>query len=172
MRCSGDMFGRWGECFQICHDTRQAMQCYATSLHLAPYFPTLESWGRQHDLAEFVTHLMQHCQAMVVRGRWEARLKIGEQLQTFDGRSCEQIISLDVPDIGPWPLQDLIDAWDEQAHVHKLVFAPHWLALRLSRFQHNADGLVKVRTLMRWGAEVQMPCFSEDVQNCSRQVCC
>ena len=106
--------------------------------------------GRQHDLAEFVTRLMQHCQAMVFRGRWKARLKIGEQLQTFDRGSCEQIISLDVPDIGPWPLQDLIDAWDEKAHVDALVSATHWLALRLSRFQHNADGLVKVRTLMRW----------------------
>ena len=89
---------------------------------------------------------------------------LGDQLQVDDRGSCDQLISLDVPENGPWTLQDLIDNWGAQARVHALVSAPHWLVLRLNRFQHNQDGLVKVRSAMSWGAEVQMPCFREGIQ--------
>ena len=89
---------------------------------------------------------------------------LGDQLQVDDRGSCDQLISLDVPENGPWTLQDLIDNWGAQARVHALVSAPHWLVLRLNRFQHNHDGLVKVRSAMSWGAEVQMPCFREGIQ--------
>ena len=77
--------------------------------------------------------LLQHCQAMVFRGHWEARVLIGDQLQVDDRGSCEQIISLDVPDVGPWTLQALIDVWGEKARIHAPVSAPHWPALRLNR---------------------------------------
>ena len=136
-------------------------------LQLFTWRPIFQQWqhgGRQHDVAEFIAHVIHCCQAIVFRGDWEARVMLGDRLQVDDRGSCTQLISLDVPENGPWTLQELIDNWGAQARVHALVSAPQWLVLRLSRFRQTSDGLGKVRSAMSWGAEVRMPCFGDGIQ--------
>ena len=119
--------------------------------------------GRQHDIAEFISHLLHSCQALIFRGTWEARYSIGEQVRVIDQGICEQLVSLELPNESSWTLQQAIDSWGNQAHIHALVSAPQWLAVRLNRFQMTADGVVKVRSSMRWRTHVNVPLFSDGI---------
>ena len=89
---------------------------------------------------------MSKCQVTPFPGNWEARCLEAGHVSALDHGVCEHAVMLQIPEHGPWQLQELIDEWSGQAHLHALRSAFQLLALRSNRFRHHSGAVCKVNS--------------------------
>ena len=90
--------------------------------------------AQQHDCAEFLTHLIAKIGPGVCDGKWEARRQQVDsegrpQVVAVDRGTCDQAISLDLPDGDARPAHLLLHNWHTQAYPRALQKVPSLLFL-------------------------------------------
>ena len=122
---------------------------------------------RQHDIAEFISHLAQRHNFAIVQGRWQARRLFEGEFQIRDEGTCSQPILLHMPTTPPGldatlQVQSLIDFWSgAQANIHALLHAPDVLMLQLDRFRSDAGRVFKRQDAVEVNREIMMPFFAD-----------
>ena len=123
--------------------------------------------SRQHDCAEFFTHMIMQTGPDLCHGRWEARCqqdspRNGSSVVKLDEGLCQQAISLELPDGDLHQTQYLLHNWHQQAHIHALVQAPTILVLSFSRYGGPLGQGRKNTCRVAWREVVHMPIFTAD----------
>ena len=122
---------------------------------------------RQHDIAEFISHLAQRHNFAIVQGKWQARRLFEGEFQIRDEGTCSQPILLHMPTAPPGldvtlQVQSLIDFWSgAQANIHALLHAPDVLMLQLDRFRSDTGRVFKRQDAVDVNREIMMPFFAD-----------
>ena len=123
-------------------------------------------WRRpqdQHDVSEFASHTLARMRPSILGGHWVSRVE-DPQLRNTDTGLLHMPISMSIP-ADAANLQDCVNAWHSQAHVHALLDAPPLILLQLGRFRHRSHRHVtKLRTVLEIDGAISMPHFVDGLQ--------
>ncbi|CAE7619241.1 unnamed protein product [Symbiodinium sp. CCMP2592] len=140
----------------------------------------IDDWGevhRQHDVCEFLEHILQKNDYGLFQGTWQARLPtMAGETQLVDTGQCTQSIVLHMPSTYPTPsanslrIQSLVDTWCRGIdRIHGLTVAPPVILLQLHRFTKQRDRVLKNHLKVQLDHVIQMPFFSGDRHNLSHR---
>ena len=122
---------------------------------------------RQHDVAEFISHIVQRHGFAVVQGTWQARRFFEGEFQIRDEGTCSQPLLLHMPAPPPGldsqlQVQSLIDFWSgAQESIHALLHAPNILMLQLDRFHNRLGRVHKRQDAVEVNREIMVPFFAD-----------
>ena len=144
----------------------RALQLVCTSGQI--YLPRCLAWtqllrgwthiAQQHDVGEFVRHVLMKAQPPAFAGRWEARLDNPHVVTDQGPMTMPLLLELTGGDI-----QNLIQKWHTQAAVHALCSPVGVVLLQLKRYVYADEGPSKLHTKLecRPGMLLRLPCFCE-----------
>ena len=95
--------------------------------------------GRQHDAAEFLTHLRNHPSGSLTPSQWQART----DGQVEDSDTGLTPLLLPVPD-SPSDLQTCMNLWSEHTFQRALCWPPELLPVVLCRWQEGGKSRVPI----------------------------
>ena len=115
---------------------------------------------RQHDVCQFMQHLLSKSVPSAYIGSWQARLT-GPDVVVDTG-------ALDAPillDLSGATVADLLHAWHEQHTIHALHEHSGIVLLQLKRYKQEGSCHVKDQSAVRWhpGERIAVPVFSSSV---------
>ena len=125
----------------------------------------IEGWAevhRQHDVCEFSTFLMKHCDCSLFSGSWQARMPAAAgDMRLIDAGLCTQPIILYIPQHRPnMAIPRLADDWHRCVdRFHGLQVVPPVLMLQLHRFQQQRGATIKNRGNVRLDDVIRVPVF-------------
>ncbi|CAE7175628.1 unnamed protein product [Symbiodinium microadriaticum] len=133
---------------------------------LASWKHLLRGWRQpdaQHDVADFLSHILSIMQPPQLQARWEARLA------TMQGTACEDNGTLHTPIVlhihsTHVTLQDCINAWHQQVRPHALVAVPGLLFVQLARYRCTGSLTFKNRQSVVIPSQVTIPVFGRGIQ--------
>ena len=121
----------------------------------------LQTWRRpqdQHDVGEFASHALSRLRPLVMHGHWVSRVE-DPVLRNTDTGVLHMPLAISIP-LGATNLQDCVDAWQSQSHVHALLDVPPLLLLQLGRFRHRSHRHVtKLRVEIDIEGTLAIPVF-------------
>ena len=126
----------------------------------------MRGWRRpdaQHDVADFLSHILAIMRPPQLQVRWEARLV------TSQGTECEDSGTIQTPIIlhiqaAHTTLQDSINAWHQQARPHALVTVTSILFVQLARYRCTGSLTFKNRQSVVIPSQVTFPIFGRGIQ--------
>ena len=137
-------------------------------LRYPPWHELMRGWrqpDRQHDLPEFLHHMIPQLQVSEYQGEWQARTVRRTRVHVHDGGQCCSPIALHLPTGVECTLQQCILRWHQQAAVHALSRVPAVLCIQLLRFQatKGASILKDHRVVRGLGGSLRVPVFVNSV---------
>ena len=156
----------FGESIQAWRDILYTTQRPLIISRLASWKHLLRGWRQpdaQHDVADFLSHILSIMQPPQLQARWEARLA------TMQGTACEDNGTLHTPIVlhihsTHVTLQDCINAWHQQARPHALVAVPGLLFVQLARYRCTGSLTFKNRQSVVIPSQVTIPVFGRGIQ--------
>ena len=125
--------------------------------------PLLQQWRqpqRQHDIGEFMTHVMQKASPDSMRGTWHAMTMAGEvrDVGTFLGPLVVHLTEPTATHVAS--LQALIDGWvDAGDGIQRLLFeAPPILCVQIARFHGRRHIRKSLQQVSLGNGEVRLQC--------------
>lgn len=123
----------------------------------------LRGWSelhRQHDVCQFMMHLVEVAEPKAYRGSWQARLTNPDV--TVDAGSLQAPILLDLPGR---TVAELVQSWHAQHALYALHQRSGVISLQIKRYRHTATGQVKDASPLKWqpGERIAMPIFCDSV---------
>ena len=115
---------------------------------------------RQHDIGEFMTHVMQKARPDSMRGAWNMITAAGEVRDVGDFHG-PMVLHMRGPDVvQPTTLQALINGWSDAGEgMRRLIFeAPPLLCIQISRFHGRSKIRKLMHQVMLGNGEVHVPC--------------
>ena len=149
------------------------------------WYSMIEGWAevhRQHDVCEFFTFLMKHCDCSLFSGSWQARMPAAAgDMRLIDAGLCTQPIILYIPQHRPNMaiprLRSLVDDWHRCVdRFHGLQVVPPVLMLQLHRFQQQRGATIKNRGNVRLDDVISSTSFPGERRqhgaSCAVYSCC
>ena len=138
------------------------------------------SWGnvvsgwaeahRQHDVCEFLSHVLQHLRLDLFEGTWQARQLASQRgaVRCIDQGTGTQPIPLHFPSRPPGlrvslQVQQLVDYWMlNNDRTVGFLAPPSAVALQLMRFRRLKGNTIKDRTEVDFASSINIPIFDDD----------
>ena len=129
---------------------------------------------RQHDVAEFLDHLLPKVLGHTGH-EWSSRELLPEGVVHRLVGPLNQCLTLPAPSFPTPDLQELVNRWHHQETMHALQSSPRWLFLQLPRFAVRSGRVRKNHQPFLMAGELMMPVFSSadslDVAWCTYRIC-
>ena len=140
-----------------------------TITRLASWRRLLRNWSRpasQHDVAEFVLHVLSQQQPLALQGQWQSRIAVGtDHVAISDEGSLLSPIILHLRgDAQADTLQACIDRWHQQVPLHGLLDDTPVLLLQLARYSNGVAGTEKDRTEVQLSQKISVPIFGQGLR--------
>ena len=144
---------------------------YGRLSNILAWAQVLQTWRRpqdQHDVGEFASHALSRLRPSVMHGHWVSRVE-DPILRNTDTGLLRMPLAISIP-TGAASLQDCVDAWQSQPHVHALLDVPPLILLQLGRFRHRSHRHVtKLRVEIAIEGTISIPVFDEGLVTRSAQ---
>ena len=124
---------------------------------------------RQHDVCEFLQHVLEYLRAPIFQGTWQARQLVNSEgaVRCIDWGHGTQAIPLHLPRIPPGlsktlEVQNLVDLWHKDRDRTTCFQAPpKILFLQLMRFTKKHGHISKDRTEVTLSLDLNIPTFTD-----------
>ena len=162
---AADVFGSFTSAYRAITIGTKRSPCYIPGL--LPWLPLLRGWVRlssQHDVCEFITHLLSKTNPACFTGSWQARLNDADLVEVRGSGTFAAPLPMDIPSTEHASLQQIINNWHMQETTNALLHPPQFLLIQLKRYIMQGTVPAKLHTCvpLSSGARIQMPCFVGD----------
>ena len=165
-RCqAAEVFGSFTPAFRAVTAGTKRNTCYFPGL--LPWLPLLRGWSRlssQHDVCEFLAHLLSKIGPTCFAGSWQARLNDADLVEVRGSGLFTAPLPMDLPSTERASLQQMINNWHLQEVTSALLHPPQFLLIQLKRYIMQGTSPAKLHTCvpLSSGARIQVPCFDGD----------